>query len=115
MIRRFGNKIINKFYNKKSLEVKRISQIYEAIKSRNAHNYMIYQAGGGLLGTLNILNKVLLEYENLHREIEEVEERLERVIDKLNNNTEIENLENIIIQQQIDFQINKPELKIRII
>lgn len=114
MIRRLSNKIISKFNNKQSSEVERISQNYEAIKARNAHDYMVHQSGGGLLGTINILENIVIEYNNLQQEIEEVEERLNIVINKLSNNTEIENLENIIIKQQIDLQTNKPEIKIKI-
>ena len=116
MIRRLSNKVTNKFYNnKKSSEIERTHKFYEAIKARDAHNYMVYLAGGGLIGTLNILENVLIQYDNLNEDIEDVEERLNMVMGKVYNNTEIENLENIVIKQQIDIQINKPEIKIKII
>ena len=114
MIRRFSNKIINKFYNKKSSEVDITHSFYETIKARNAHDYMVHLAGGGLIGTLNILENVLTEYDNLNEDVEDIEERLNMVFCKVYNDTEIENLENIVIKQNIKLETNKPEVTIRI-
>ena len=75
---------------------------------------MVHLAGGGLIGTLNILENVLTQYDNLNEDIEDVEERLNMVIGKVYNNTEIENLENIVIKQNIKLEINKPKVIIQI-